>query len=67
MPEFVRAERILHELATETSCVRWHQLDHELHSVLYAPADRPKLLELIEAMRGVLNHHHLKMMGSPTD
>jgi DNA-binding GntR family transcriptional regulator len=52
-----RAERILHELATETSRVRWHQLDHEFHSALYAPADRPKLLELIESMRGVVNRY----------
>ncbi|KAB8143726.1 GntR family transcriptional regulator [Chloroflexia bacterium SDU3-3] len=36
----------------------WSQLDEELHAILYQPAQRPQLLELIAALRRRVNHFY---------
>jgi len=42
-----RAQDILDEARHEPDAARWSALNREFHEALYAPADRPQLLELI--------------------
>jgi DNA-binding GntR family transcriptional regulator len=46
-----RAEGILEAIDRETEVAKWSGLNREFHTVLYAPADRPRLLALINTLR----------------
>jgi DNA-binding GntR family transcriptional regulator len=46
-----RAETILDSIDLATDIAKWSELNREFHTVLYAPADRPRLLALINTMR----------------
>lgn len=48
--EFTRAEAILEEIDSEKDLgARWGELNWRFHATLFAPADRPRLLEVIKA------------------
>lgn len=46
-----RAEQILEAMDGETDVARWNTLNREFHTSLYAPANRPRLLALINVLR----------------
>lgn len=46
-----RAEAILEAIDRETEVAKWSGLNREFHTILYAPADRPRLLALINTLR----------------
>ena len=47
--EFVRAEEVLEEIDLEEDLgSRWGELNWRFHATLFAPADRPRLLEVIK-------------------
>jgi DNA-binding GntR family transcriptional regulator len=46
-----RAEEILDEIDRVDDVTRWSELNREFHAVLYAPANRPRLLGLINTLR----------------
>jgi DNA-binding GntR family transcriptional regulator len=50
-PDLERAEEILEAIDRETEVAKWSGLNREFHTVLYAPADRPRLLALINTLR----------------
>jgi len=46
-----RAEKVLDEIDLAPDVAKWCVLNREFHTVLYTPADRPRLLALINTMR----------------
>jgi DNA-binding GntR family transcriptional regulator len=52
-----RAERILDAIDAETDIFRWSELNRDFHTVLYAPANRPRLMSLINTMRANVNRY----------
>lgn len=46
-----RAEQILEAMDRETDVARWSTLNREFHTSLYAPANRPRLMALINVLR----------------
>jgi DNA-binding GntR family transcriptional regulator len=46
-----RAEKILDAIDLASDVARWSELNREFHTVLYVPADRPRLLALINTFR----------------
>ncbi|MDR7465345.1 MAG: GntR family transcriptional regulator [Armatimonadota bacterium] len=46
-----RAEAILEAIDRETEVAKWSGLNREFHTILYTPADRPRLLALINTLR----------------
>lgn len=48
--DVAEAEKILQEADTETHSRRWGELNWQFHETLYRPAERPKLLSLIQNM-----------------
>ncbi len=46
-----RAEKVLDEIDLAPDVAKWSVLNREFHTVLYTPADRPRLLALINTMR----------------
>ncbi len=46
-----RAEKVLDEIDLAADVAKWCVLNREFHTVLYTPADRPRLLALINTMR----------------
>ncbi len=48
--DFVRAQELIAITETTSDIARWAELNWEFHSTLYAPADRPRLLSLIQTL-----------------
>ncbi|SFG93306.1 DNA-binding transcriptional regulator, GntR family [Desulfotomaculum arcticum] len=48
--DLAAAEEILKQLDDETDSSRWSELNRLFHEALYRPANRPKLLSLIQVM-----------------
>jgi DNA-binding GntR family transcriptional regulator len=46
-----QAEEALREMHMEEETIRWINLNRRFHSILYGPADRPRLLSLINTLR----------------
>lgn len=46
-----RAEEVLDTIDAEANAVRWIDLNREFHWILYAPANKPRLLHLISTLR----------------
>jgi len=49
--DLLRAEKILDAIDLATDVARWSEINRQFHAVLYTPADRPRLLALINTMR----------------
>ncbi|WP_263145639.1 GntR family transcriptional regulator [Pseudomonas alcaligenes] len=60
---FARAERICEEFIGEDDVGRWAELNWELHTCLYEPAQRPFLLGLIRSIHDKLERY-LRMQMS---
>jgi DNA-binding GntR family transcriptional regulator len=60
---FARAERICQEFIGEDDVGRWAELNWELHSCLYEPAQRPFLVSLIRSVNDKLERY-LRMQMS---
>lgn len=53
--DFHLAEEILDLYEQEPSAERWSDMNRRFHEALYAPCDRPKLLQMIETNRGQIS------------
>ncbi len=49
--DLVRARDTLDAIDIEGDSIRWSELNREFHATLYAPAERPRLLALINSLR----------------
>lgn len=52
-----RAEKILDTIDAEEDAVRWIDLNREFHLTLYAPANKPRLLQLINTLRANVDRY----------
>ena len=51
-----QADLVLDRLDAATESTDWSALDEQFHATLYAPAQRPRLLDLITTLRHQVNH-----------
>ncbi len=52
----LKAEELLDQLDTVQDGQGFRELDEAFHAILYAPANRPKLLDLIDTLRRQVTH-----------
>jgi DNA-binding GntR family transcriptional regulator len=63
--ELRRAQDVLDESRDESDSARWSALNWEFHAALYAPANRPQLLKLIQQMhRRVDRYMRITLAGA---